>query len=166
MRHANMPRIISLAASLFILLGAFTVTACHPLAAQGGETSAGKTKEIVETEDSSAAQAKTSKELKRPSRWGEPTYVKIRIYVIDVDEVNSASQNFSASVYYEARWDNPILRHEGPGPVIRRTTEVWTPRLAIVGQQQAWAAFPSFVEVSPDGEVVLRQKIWGWTKNG
>ena len=156
------PQIVIFAVLVLVLTCALTETAYRPLAAQGVDAQVGKIKEIAETKDSSAAQSKKSEELKRPSRWGEPTYVKIRIYVIDVDEVNSANQNFSASVYYEARWDNPILRHEGPGPVVRRTTDVWTPRLAIVNQQQAWSAFPSFVEISPEGEVVLRQKVWGW----
>ena len=155
-------RIMSVAVLLLILFDTSMGKVYRPLAAQGIDTEVGKIEEIEETEDSSATQVKKSEELKRPSRWGEPTFVKIRIYVIDVDEVNSANQNFSASVYYEARWDNPVLRHNGPGPVIRRTTDVWTPRLAVVNQQQAWSAFPSFVEVSPAGEVVLRQKIWGW----
>lgn len=153
---------MSIAAVLLTLFVTPMGEAYRPLAAQGIDPEVGKIEKIAESEESSAAQAKKSEELKRPSQWGEPTYVKIRIYVIDVDEVNSANQNFSASIYYEARWDNPVLRHNGPGPVIRRTTDVWTPRLAIVNQQQAWAAFPSFVEVSPAGEVALRQKIWGW----
>ena len=47
------------------------------------------------------------------------------------------------------------------GPLHRRVTDVWTPRLVIVNQQMAWPAFPGAVEISPDGEVVLRQKVWG-----
>ena len=75
-------------------------------------------------------------EMERPTVWGEPTKVRILVYVIDVDEVNSAEQNFAASVYTEARWNIPTLRHEGPGPLIRSWTEIWTPRLVIVNQQQ------------------------------
>lgn len=100
-------------------------------------------------------------ELERPTVWGEPTEVKILIYVIDVDEVNSAQQSFTASVYYEARWVNPLLRHKGPGPMHRSLNEVWNPRLVIVGQQMAWKAFPEYVEIEPDGQVVYRQKVWG-----
>ncbi len=100
-------------------------------------------------------------EMARPTVWGEPTRVQIKIYMIDVDEVNSADQNFAASVFYEARWNSPYLRHEGPGPRFRPLTEVWTPRLVIVNQQQAWSAFPAAVEIRPDGEVLLRQKVWG-----
>jgi hypothetical protein len=88
--------------------------------------------------------------------------VEVLLYVIDVDGVDSANQNFSASIYYEARWNSPVLRYKGPGPLIRRTTEIWTPRLTIVNLQQSWSAFPASVEISPDGDVVLRQRIWGW----
>jgi hypothetical protein len=99
--------------------------------------------------------------MERPTIWGEPTQVKIAIYIIDVDEVDSAEQSFAASVFIEARWNIPALRHEGPGPLIRSWTEIWTPRLVIVNQQQGWRSFPETVEISPDGEVVYRQKTWG-----
>jgi Neurotransmitter-gated ion-channel ligand binding domain len=109
-----------------------------------------------------SATAKEPKpELERPTVWGEPTEVRVGIYVIDIDDVNSAEQNFSASVYLEARWDLPALRHKGPGPLHRAWTEVWTPRLVLVNQQQAWRAFPESVEITPSGEVIYRQKFWG-----
>ncbi len=101
-------------------------------------------------------------ELARPTVWGEPTEVKALIYIIDVDDVDSANQNFAASVFYQAHWHNPLLRHEGPGPIIRRSTEVWTPQLVIINQQQGWSAFPASVKIFPNGEVVYAQKTWGW----
>jgi len=100
-------------------------------------------------------------ELERPTEWGEPTEVRVGVFVIDVDQVDSAEQSFAASVYYEARWNSPVLRHKGPGALHRNITEVWTPRLSIIGQQNAWEAFPEAVEIQPDGEVVYRQKLWG-----
>lgn len=100
-------------------------------------------------------------EMERPTVWGEPTEVRVLIFVIDVDDVDSAEQSFGASVYYEARWKSPFLKHPGPGPLHRRTTEVWTPRLVIVNQQMAWNAFPGSIEIQPDGEAILRQKVWG-----
>ncbi len=115
-----------------------------------------------QSEETQSSPKEPAPELERPSIWGEPTTVNILIYVIDVDVVNSADQNFAASVYYQANWNSPILRHKGPGPLIRETTGIWTLRLTIVNQQQAWSSFPNTVEISPDGDVVLRQKIWGW----
>jgi hypothetical protein len=95
-------------------------------------------------------------EMERPSIWGEPTEVRIGIYIVDVDEVNSAQQNFAASVYYQARWKNPFLHHKGPGPIHRGVTEVWNPRLTILGQQNIWRSFPEAVEIHPNGEVIYR----------
>ena len=100
-------------------------------------------------------------EMERPTVWGEPTEVQVAIYVIDVDEVNSADQSFAASVYYEARWKNPLLRHKGPGPMHRNISDVWSPRLTIIGQQMAWRSFPDSVDIQPDGTVISRQKVWG-----
>lgn len=100
-------------------------------------------------------------ELERPTTWGEPTEIQIAIYVIDVDEVNSADQSFAASVFFQAQWNNPLLAHEGPGPKLRNLTEVWNPRLTITGQQMMWRSYPDYVEILPDGTVVYRQKIWG-----
>jgi hypothetical protein len=100
-------------------------------------------------------------EIDRSILSGEPSEVKVLIYVIDIDEVNSADQNFSASIYYEAQWNNPNLKHEGTNPITKSTTELWTPRLVIPSQQMAWTAFPETVQVAPDGTVTYRQKVWG-----
>ncbi len=114
-----------------------------------------------QTKEEAAPAEQARPEMARPTVWGEPTRLQIMIYMIDVDEVDSAQQNFAASVYYEARWKSHYLRHEGPGPRFRPFTEVWTPRLVIANQQQAWSAFPAAVEIRPDGEVRYRQKVWG-----
>ncbi len=100
-------------------------------------------------------------EMERPTVWGEPTEVQIGIYVIDVDEVDSADQSFAASVYFQAQWKNPFLRHKGPGPLNRGLSDVWNPRLTIIGQQMAWKSYPESVEIQPDGTVIQRQKVWG-----
>jgi hypothetical protein len=150
-----------------IVLLAMTATA--PVQGQTDPAAAPSEMAPSETAPSETAQAseptapveEPKPELERPTVWGEPTAVEVLIYVIDIDEVNSANQSFSASVYVEAHWKIPALRHEGPGPLHRAWTEVWTPRLTIVNQQQAWRAFPESVEILPDGEVIYRQKFWG-----
>lgn len=100
-------------------------------------------------------------EMERPTIWGEPTEVQIVVYIIDVDEIDSADQSFAASVYFEARWRNTFLRHNGPGPIHRSLTDVWNPRLMILGQQASWKSYPESVEIQPDGIVSYRQRIWG-----
>jgi neurotransmitter-gated ion-channel len=96
----------------------------------------------------------------RPSEAGKPTEVWLQIYVIDVDDVNSAEQNFGASVYYEARWINPAEKHPGPLPVFKDISHIWTPSLTIANQQMAWDSYPDFVEIAPDGMVTYRQRVW------
>ena len=115
--------------------------------------------DVIENDPPTVAE-EPKPELERPTVWGEPTEVEMSIYVIDVDEVDSAEQSFAASVYLEAHWKSPYLKHDGPGPIYRRVTEVWTPRLVTVNQQAAWSAFPEYVEIQPDGEVIYRQKVW------
>ena len=128
---------------------------------QGQTDPAAGPSETAQASEPSAPEEEPKPELERPTVWGEPTKVGMAIYIIDVDEVRSAEQSFSASVYIEARWEIPTLRHEGPGPLHRAWTEVWTPRLTIINQQQAWRAFPASVEILPNGEVITRQKFWG-----
>jgi len=43
----------------------------------------------------------------------------------------------------------------------RGLTEVWNPRLNIIGQQNVWRSYPEFIEIEPDGQVIYRQKLWG-----
>jgi hypothetical protein len=125
-------------------------------------TAPSDTPQVSEPSEPSASVEEPKPELERPTVWGEPTKVRVAIYVVDIDEVDSAKQRFSASLYLEARWKVSALKHEGPGPLLRSWTEVWTPRLTIANQQQAWRSFPGSVEILPDGEVILRQKLWGY----
>jgi hypothetical protein len=115
----------------------------------------------IEKDQSTVQSSEPKPELERPTVWGEPTEVRLLVYVIDVDEIDSANQAFAASVYVEARWSVPALRHKGPGPLYRSLSDVWNPRLTITNLQQQWTAFPQAVEISPDGEVIYRQRVWG-----
>lgn len=117
--------------------------------------------ESAEEVQPSVLVAEAKPELERPTIWGEPTEVQVLIYVIDVDEVNSADQSFAASVFIRSRWKNPFLRHQGPGPLHRTLTEVWNPRLTIIGQQMQWLSYPESVRIEPDGTVDYSQKVWG-----
>ena len=129
--------------------------------AYGQPPSAAPDRAAVSTTPRTAPTKEPKPELERPTVWGEPTEVRVGIYVLDIDDINSAEQSFSASIFIEAHWNIPALRHKGPGPLHRSWSEVWTPRLVIFNQQQAWSAFPETVEIAPDGEVIYRQKTWG-----
>jgi hypothetical protein len=99
---------------------------------------------------------------KRPLAESGPTPVKATVLILDVDSIDSAHQNFSANVVLRLGWKDPRLaRNGGEGNAIYDLQEVWHPRVRVVNQQKAWQTFPEQVEVSPDGDVVYRQRLWG-----
>ena len=99
--------------------------------------------------------------LTRPLAKNGPTPIFVSVYVLDIDEVNSADQSFKANVIYQMRWRDPSLSHRAPGKVRRPLNEVWHPGLQIVSQQRVFPTFAELVEIAPDGEVLYRQRIWG-----
>jgi hypothetical protein len=68
--------------------------------------------ESLQVPSLSGASGEPKPELERPTDWGEPKEVRVLVYVIDVDEIDSANQTFAASVYVEAHWNIPALRYK------------------------------------------------------
>jgi hypothetical protein len=100
--------------------------------------------------------------LDLPPVNGPPPYqVYIDVFVIDVDSIDSAKQNFSANIFYRLRWNNPGLAHSGDAPVVRPLDEVWNPGLQIINEQFVRRTFADVVKIHPDGTVVYRQRMWG-----
>ena len=99
--------------------------------------------------------------ISRPNADKGPSRVHVTVFVKDVDSIDTPNQSFEATVYMEVRWRDPRLRHNSEGEVARSLSEVWTPRIKILNQQRVSHALPKFVEISPTGEVVYRQQLWG-----
>jgi gamma-aminobutyric acid receptor subunit beta len=116
--------------------------------------------ETLMQEKAAPSSSQVDPRVSRPADAGKPTEVWLQIYVLDVDDVNSAEQNFGASVYYEARWKSPAHKHPGPMPIFKDISHIWTPSLTIANQQMAWDSYPDFVEIAPDGTVTYRQRTW------
>ena len=100
-------------------------------------------------------------DISRPGKAGQPTKVSVSIYVLDLDTVNTANQDFVANVYFIYRWHDPRLAHSGTGSIIRPLKEVWNPRIQIINQQKVFPTFPEVVSISPDGKVKYLQRVWG-----
>lgn len=98
--------------------------------------------------------------MSRPGADGPATVVRVAVFVLDVDTVNSTDQTFMANVYIEARWQDPSLA-AGGGHLLISLDKVWHPRLQLLNQQKTWATLPEAVEVSAAGEVIYRQRVWG-----
>jgi len=99
-------------------------------------------------------------DVSRPEAGG-PVPVRVTVSVLDLDSVDSMEQSFVANVYYEARWRDAHLAHGGPGERAMPLSSVWHPRLQFLNEQRVIQTLPEVVEVSPDGEVVYRQRVWG-----
>jgi hypothetical protein len=87
--------------------------------------------------------------------------VEVKVYVIDVDGIDSVAQSFVANLALAFRWHDPSLAHEGLDSISKDLNEIWYPRVQILNQQRLLNTFPQSVEVHPDGEVVYRQRVWG-----
>ena len=77
-------------------------------------------------------------DIGRPGRDAGPTKVEVEIFLLDVDDVDGASQSFEANVYYEQRWNDPRLAHEDIGGRPRPLSEIWHPRIQLFNQQRVW----------------------------
>jgi len=96
-----------------------------------------------------------------PIENGKPVRVTVLLYILDLDNVDSAQQNFTANVYIEASWMDPRLASDAEGPIFRSLDEIWFPKIQILNQQKIWKTFPDRLEVFPDGKVMYRQRVWG-----
>ena len=103
--------------------------------------------------------------ITRPSEDGQPTKVYVSIYILDLDSVDTADQSFKANIYFVYKWYDPRLVHNDPGLIIRPLHEVWNPRIQIANQQKVFLTFPEEVSVSPEGEVIYYQRVWGHFHN-
>ena len=87
--------------------------------------------------------------------------VEVRIYLIDIEGIDTVSQNFTANLTLVFRWKDPSLAHAGPGSISRPLDDIWFPRIQILNQQRLVSTLPRAAEISPDGEVVHRRRYWG-----
>lgn len=100
-----------------------------------------------------------SAEVSRPTNG--PLKVHVTIFVIDVDEIKSASQSFDANVFIHLRWKDQRLAHKGSDKIVKSMDKIWNPGIQIVNQQKIWLTFPEIVKIAPNGEVFYQQRAWG-----
>ena len=100
-------------------------------------------------------------EISRPAPKDQPTVVTADIYILDIDEVNTASQSFDANVFIELSWQDPRLVHKGEGKEVKQYGEIWSPQIVITNMQRTWKTYPDRLMVSPNGTVSYTQRYWG-----
>ena len=93
---------------------------------------------------------------------GGPTQVSVGIWAVDISNIDSAQQNFTAELAVVLRWKDPRLTHTGNGVVRYPLEQIWHPRVGIVNETNSVSRkMPDSVEVDPDGMVTYRQRYVG-----
>ena len=109
-----------------------------------------------------ARSAQTPGVIERPASGKGPTQVSVGIWIVDINNIDSAQQNFTADIAIVLRWKDARLAHTRTGTVHSPLDEIWTPRVGIANEMSSVVQrFPESAEVEPDGTVIYRQRYVG-----
>ena len=97
----------------------------------------------------------------RPDPKGQPTKVRVGIYVFEVTSVNDVEETFTSDVIVHLRWSDPRLATDVDETRVLELADVWHPRIQIANERRAFREFAEQVDVTPDGEVTYRQRFSG-----
>jgi hypothetical protein len=106
--------------------------------------------------------AETPALIERPTSGNNPTEVSVGIWIVDISNIDSAQQSFTAEIALVLRWKDPRLAHTGSGVVRYPLEQVWHPRVGIANETASVIRkLPEWVEVEPDGTLIYRQRYAG-----
>ena len=123
------------------------------------------TKEIVERaaqDNARIAVVEEGLKSRRPDQEKGTTKVYFMMFVLDIDSINAATQNFAINIFLRLHWKDSRLAH--PQGLTRQIPleEVWNPQIVIANRQGLIAkSLPEVVQVAPDGTVTYRQRYSG-----
>ena len=126
------------------------------------EKAVAKAAEKVAEKAAEEAAEKAELTARRPDEWRGPTEVYFLVFVLDVDEIDDASQSFATNVFIQLRWKDRRLANPGGSSRQVRLEEIWNPRVLLANQKGRLAkALPEIAQVDPDGTVIYRQRYTG-----
>jgi hypothetical protein len=100
--------------------------------------------------------------MDHPSVEGEPTEVSFFIFLLDIDAINGAEQNFIANVAVRLQWKDERLKKDTKAMRMIPLEEAWNPRILLANRQTLTrTSLPEVLEVEPDGTVNYRQRYVG-----
>ena len=100
--------------------------------------------------------------IERPASEAGPTEVSVGIWIVDINNIDSAQQSFAAEIALVLRWKDPRLAHTGSGVVRYPLEQVWHPRVGIANETASVIRkLPEWVEVEPNGTLIYRQRYAG-----
>jgi hypothetical protein len=108
-----------------------------------------------------AALASTGIAGVEPEEEETPLEVYVSMGVLDVDGINSATQSFTLNLYVQFRWHDPALAHGGRSIIRENLSDIQAPRFLLLNRQRSWSSLLNVVDISPDGDVLYRMRLWG-----
>jgi hypothetical protein len=100
--------------------------------------------------------------IERPASGNGPAQVSVGIWIVDISNIDSAQQSFTADIAVVLRWKDARLAHTGTGLAHYALDQIWTPRVGIANETSSVVRkFPEAAEVEPDGTVLYRQRYVG-----
>jgi hypothetical protein len=106
--------------------------------------------------------AETPALIERPVSGNGPTQISVGIWIVDISNIDSAQQTFTADIAIVLRWKDARLAHTGTGVVNYALGQIWTPRVGIANETSSVVRkLPESAEVEPDGTVLYRQRYVG-----
>src|SRR4029077_7934977 len=106
--------------------------------------------------------AETPALIDRPAAGAGPTQVSVGIWIVDITNIDSAQQNFTADLAIVFRWKDARLAHTGTGVPYFALDQIWTPRVGIANEMTSVVRkLPESAEPEPDGTVLYRQRYVG-----
>jgi len=95
--------------------------------------------------------AETPALIDRPAAGAGPTQVSVGIWIVDITNIDSAQQNFTADLAVVFRWKDARIAHTGTGVAYYALEQIWTPRVGIANETSSVVRkFPESAEVEPD----------------
>lgn len=113
----------------------------------------------------SQAQTESVMRGERPSGNGTPTIIEIRLFVIDIDDIDDVHQRFSADLFIAARWQDPRLSLPGPEQKGEKRfmpiDAIWTPRILFLNDRGLKPQLRIGAEVDDFGNVTFKNRYSG-----
>jgi hypothetical protein len=101
-------------------------------------------------------------EAVRPGAESGPTRISVGIWLADISRIDSASQTFSANMFFTFSWRDPSLAHGQPGVKQYNIKDIWHPNWLIINAaSKLEPSLPEIAEVAGDGSVYYRQRFLG-----
>ena len=98
----------------------------------------------------------------RPGDKDEPVEVSFFVFVLDVDDISGANQNFSINVFMRMIWKDKRLAVEDMPVRSLPLSKVWHPHVIIANKQFfVRKSLPDVVRIESDGTITYSQRYLG-----